>query len=166
MTTFYKHTQLDAPLRHVGSQDITSQVDFTSVVEAGRRHGLDPLGFLPQGEFLGRLGLRRMLDRIGCLGLPPRAAQANRAGMVDLGRPGGLGDFKVLVQGKWPGKPELWGLVASAMATRLVNEMPVPFLTPQHLSLTAGRFPVTELEFEVDWLQEDAQPGPRQGRGT
>ena len=40
----------DAPLRHVGHQDITAQVDFTSVIGAGRRNGLESLGIVNQGD--------------------------------------------------------------------------------------------------------------------
>ena len=40
LTTYYRHVQTDAPLRRVGRQDITAQVDFTSVVNAGWRAGL------------------------------------------------------------------------------------------------------------------------------
>ena len=101
LTTYYQHTQLDAPLRHVGRQDITAQVDFTSVIDAGRRNGLDSLGMdHPAAGFLRRLGLTSMQQRLAALDLPQYAAQANRAGMLDLARQGGLGDFKVLCQGK------------------------------------------------------------------
>ena len=47
----------DAPLRHIGDQDITAQVDFTSLVNAGRRAGLEPLGYTTQRQFLQSLGL-------------------------------------------------------------------------------------------------------------
>ena len=116
LTTYYRHAQLDAPLQHVGRQDITAQVDFTSVIDAGRRNGLDLLGLDTQGRFLRRLGLTRMQQRLAALDLPQYAAQANRAGMLDLARQGGLGDFKVLCQGKGVGAPELWGFTPSAEA--------------------------------------------------
>ena len=140
LTTYYRHTQLDAPLRHVGRQDITSQVDFTSVVDAGRRRGLDLLGLDTQGRFLRHLGLSRMQQRLASLDLPQYPVQANRAGMLDLARPGGLGDFKVLCQGKGVSTPDLWGFTPSAETTKLAEQLPMPLLTPDHLWLLEGRY--------------------------
>ena len=151
LTTYYRHTQIDAPLRHIGRQDITAQVDFTSVVNAGRRNGLEPLGFAYQAEFLKHLGLTRMQQRLARLDLSQNAAQANRAGILELGRTGGLGDFKVLAQGKGVGHPDLWGFKHSGQAATLVEDIPAPLLTDQHLWLPQGRYPNTELEFEVAW---------------
>ena len=155
LTTFYHHTQTDAPFRHVGKQDMTAQVDFTSVVEAGRRRGLEPLGFIPQGQFLASLGLQDLERRLASLGLPQRVTQANRAGMLDLVRPGGLGDFKVLVQGKGVGEAQLWGFQPSAAASALVSELPVPLLTEDNLQLLEGRYPRAEIDFEELWPEQD-----------
>lgn len=153
LTTYYQHTQLDAPLRHVGRQDITAQVDFTSVIDAGQRNGLDVLGMDTQERFLRRLGLSNMHQRLAALDLPQYAAQANRAGMLDLARPGGLGDFKVLCQGKGVGKPDMWGFTSSAEAAEVAEQLPVPLLTPRHLSLLEGRYaaPVPQWqEYQLD----------------
>ena len=109
LTTFHRHTQTDTPFRHIGRQDITSHVDFTSVVDAGLRAGLEVLGFNTQGQFLSSLGLHHFRRRLASLGLPDSIVQANRTGMLDLARHGGLGDFKVLAQGKDVGRPVLWG---------------------------------------------------------
>ena len=157
LTTFHRHTQTDAPFRHIGSQDITSHVDFTSVVQAGRREGLEILGFSTQGQFLSSLGLDQFRKRLSSLGLPDSVVQANRAGLLDLVRPGGLGDFKVLAQGKGVGRPALWGFGASALAdgaAEEAEEVPVPLLTEQHLSVLAGRYPHAAA-LEWHWPPED-----------
>ena len=166
LTTFHNHVQIDAPLRHIGRQDITAQVDFTSLVNAGREWGVEPLGFASQAQFLGRLGLRVMQQKSRRLDLPQNAAQANRAGMLDLARPGGLGDFKVLVQGKALGQPQLWGFndldesgsEARELPDALVKNMPIPLLTSQHLSLLQGRYPGGEIDFELDSLFGNQEP--------
>ncbi|MCI0794072.1 MAG: SAM-dependent methyltransferase, partial [Chloroflexi bacterium] len=44
LTTYFRHTQTDSPLRRIGRQDITAQVDFTSAQELGEQAGLDVLG--------------------------------------------------------------------------------------------------------------------------
>ena len=148
LTTFYRHNQLDAPLRYVGCQDITAQVDFTSVIEEGRRNGLETIGLETQGRFLRNLGLSRMQQRLANMDLPQYAAQANRAGMLDLARPGGLGDFKVLAQAKGVGRADLWGFSPSVEASALADRIPVPLLTPDHLSLLQGRYPAPETQWE------------------
>ena len=159
LTTYYRHTQLDAPLSHVGRQDITAQVDFTSVIHAGRRNGLDLLGMDTQGRFLRHLGLARMQQRLTALDLPQFAAQANRAGMLDLARPSGLGDFKVLCQGKGVGSPDLWGFSPSDDAEKVVEQLPVPLLTADHLSLLEGRYAAPTPQWQEFELDLDALTG-------
>ena len=155
LTTFYRHTQLDAPLRHLGQQDITAQVDFTSVIDAGRRYGMESLGMVTQGRFLRHLGLSEMQQRLARLNLPQYAAQANRAGMLDLARAGGLGDFKVLAQSKGVSNIDLWGFRPSIEASALADRIPVPLLIPQHLSLLEGHFPAPERQWEEYWSRRD-----------
>ena len=167
LTTFHRHTQTDAPFRHIGRQDITCQVDFTSVVNAGRQVGLEVLGFSTQGQFLSSLGLDHFRRRLASLGLPNSVVQANRAGMLDLVRPGGLGDFKVLAQGKGVGQPALWGFEPPGEAAPglvegtagLDSELPVPLLTEQHLSVLAGRYPHAAAEFQGRWPANDDTQG-------
>ena len=100
LTTYHRHTQTDAPLSDIGQQDITAQVDFTSLMNAGRQAGLEPLGYTTQAQFLRNLGLDWLRRRVTSTPLPVARGVANRAGILALTRPGGLGDFKVLVQGK------------------------------------------------------------------
>jgi SAM-dependent MidA family methyltransferase len=157
LTTYYRHVQTDSPLRRIGQQDMSAQVDFTSVVNAGRRAGLEPVGLATQGHFLHNLGLGNFLKRLPALGLSIRDAQANRAGLVELARPSGLGGFTVLVQAKNVGNPRLWGLEHSDKAADLITDLPVPLLTSQHIPLLAGRYPQGEYEVAIEnlWPQTD-----------
>ena len=148
LTTYYRHTQTDAPFERIGRQDMTAQVDFSTLVHAGRRAGLEPLGLITQGRFLYNLGLGSMSGRLGSMGLTQKETKANRAGMLDLARMGGLGDFKVLVQGKGVGESALWGLTPSPEATDLIEGAPVPRLTAEHLPWLEGRYPTAEVEWE------------------
>jgi SAM-dependent MidA family methyltransferase len=150
LTTYYRHVHTDAPLQRIGRQDLTAQVDFTSVINAGRKAGLNPLGFILQRQLLDNLGLSGFQQRLTSLGLSPREIQANRAGMLDLARPDGLGNFKALAQGKNVGQPRLWGFNPAPETAALVEQLPVPLLTRQHLSLLEGRYPQMEYGFEVD----------------
>ena len=164
LTTYYRHTQTDDPFRHVGSQDITAQVDFTAVVQAGRAHGLGLLGYTRQSEFLRSLGLGDWQRSLGGLSLSQQQTQANRAGILDLARIGGLGDFKVLVQGKNVGKPKLWGFDDAPDHDQdeegglaRPEGLPVPLLTKDHLPFLEGRYPRTEAEITLEKLWP---PGP------
>ena len=126
LVTYSSHRQTDTPLVDPGRQDVTAQVDFTSVGLAGERAGLTTLGNMPQGRFLSRLGLQTIRRN----GPPPEAGGGGwitipinpegtlpdalaepfgpaqdetrdwLTGLTHLVRPGGLGDFQVLVQAK------------------------------------------------------------------
>ncbi len=126
LVTYRAHQQTDSPLEETGRQDITAQVDFTSVRIAGERAGLTAVGNVPQGWFLARLGLQTIRRNrpssdqpvsgwttlpVGPDGLLPDAlpellgAHSDEGrdwltGLTHLVRPGGLGDFRVLVQAK------------------------------------------------------------------
>lgn len=149
LTAFYRHTQTDRPLERIGRQDLSAQVDFTALAQAGRRAGLDLLGCSTQADFLRNLGLERWLER-----RPPgpaRGAQAELAGMRELANPGGLGGFKVMAWGKDVGRPRLWGFHPSGDAADLADRAGAPRLTRQHLDLLAGRYPQADAGLELGW---------------
>jgi SAM-dependent MidA family methyltransferase len=141
LTSFYRHVQTDNPYQHVGEQDITAQVDFTTPVELGRSLGLRPVALSPQGVFLDNLGIRSFITRLAALGLDQKTRDANRMGMINLIRPGGLGDFKVLVQAKGAPTAGLWGVDRGEEVRWLVEKAPVPLLTGLHMPLLQGRYP-------------------------
>ena len=149
LTTFHHHLQTDRPLEQIGQQDMSAQVDFTSLARVGQQAGLDFLGYDSQGSFLHHLGLGQ-LQRRPSIG-PPRRAQSARVGMRELAKPGGLGDFKVMAQGKGVGTPELWGLHPSVQAATLAEGMPSPLPSPEHIDLLAGRYQSGGTEFTMPW---------------
>lgn len=129
LVTYRTHRQTDAPLHDVGRQDITAQVDFTSVQRLSEAVGLTTVANVSQGWFLQRLGLQTIrrnapsLDAggpplagwitlpVGPDGLPPETlsdalqpepddSRAWRTNLTHLTQPGGLGDFRVLVQSR------------------------------------------------------------------
>ena len=149
LTAYHRHLQTDRPLERIGQQDISAQVDFTTLARAGAQAGLDFLDYTDQASFLHNLGLGRLEQQIPAGSL--RQAQASRAGMRELAKPGGLGDFKVMAQGKNVGKPDLWGFHRSQHAVNLAAQSPPLSLTAQHLDLLAGRYPAAEFEYEMPW---------------
>ena len=126
LVTYRSHRQTDAPLVDPGRQDITAQVDFTSLRLTGERAGLTTVGDMSQGQFLTRLGLQTVrrsggpsqarnsgwitipIDSEGALpdvladpfSPEPDDSRDWLTGLTHLVRPGGLGDFRVLVQAK------------------------------------------------------------------
>ena len=157
LTCFYRHTQTDNPYQRIGGQDITAQVDFSSLIDGGRKCDLEPLGFNTQREFLQNLGLQRFVGRLPAKGLKQREMEANRLGMQDIVRPGGMGEFKVLAQGKGVGSPSLWGFGPSPELEAVLKELPPPLLTPHHMRLLEGRYPHLAAEWEGLW------PSPEDG---
>ncbi|MFP4162158.1 MAG: class I SAM-dependent methyltransferase [Ectothiorhodospira sp.] len=57
----YRHRALEEPLAWPGLMDITANVDFTAVAEAGRAAGLALLGYTTQSWFLMGAGLETVL---------------------------------------------------------------------------------------------------------
>ena len=74
LVTYRNHRQTDAPLHDIGRQDITTQVDFTSVRRAGQAAGLTAVGNVPQGLFLQRLGLQTIRRNVPRPSTPAAAA--------------------------------------------------------------------------------------------
>jgi len=105
---FYRHNPSHDPLARPGRQDLTSHVDFTSLIEAGRRHGLFPLGFTTQARFLAALGIGREMEPRGEMELEGYCER--RRALTELLDPAGLGRIKVLIQGKGVGAVSLRGL--------------------------------------------------------
>ena len=150
LTTYRDHLQTDRPLARIGMQDMSAQVDFTSLARAGAQAGLDFLGYNTQANFLGNLGLNHLLRR-SRLGGADRKARQSLMGMRELAKPAGLGNFKVMALAKNAGRPELWGFHKTEEADALAEQMAVPVPTPQHTDLMAGRFATAETEFELPW---------------
>ena len=157
LTTYRNHLQTDRPLAHIGEQDISAQVDFTTVATKARNVGLDVLGYASQAEFLHNLGMGRLLGRLA--GGPGRH-QSSRMAMRELVKPEGLGAFRVMALGKSVGHPELWGFHQTAEAVDMVEQLPLPVPTPEHVDLLSGRYPWHDVELDVSWetLWPDDEP--------
>ena len=71
-------------------------------------------------------------------------------GMQELLKPEGLGNFKVMIQGKGIALDELWGFVpGNPHQDRLRNEfdvLHVPLLTDVHIPLMEGKYPGSVME--------------------
>ena len=148
LACYRRHVRTDSPYTWVGEQDMTSHVDFTSVIGAGDGCGLRAVGLAAQREFLGNLGMGGMMARLRRAGLGQRELDANRMGMLDLVRPGGMGEFVVLAQSKGMESPSLWGFAPSAEPESIAAKMPLPLLAEHHTPLLEARYPHTGFDWD------------------
>ncbi len=98
---YTRHAVSENPYDRVGAQDMTSHVDFTSLIEAGIEAGLSFLGLTDQTRFLMGLGIADSMESLaGRMETSPDARSAFLA-MKHLMAPSQMGGtFKVLLQGK------------------------------------------------------------------
>ncbi len=106
----YCHTLNDNPYMHIGSQDMTTHVDFSYLASLGRGLGLGLTGFATQKNFLLGLGICDELAEADGYGAGEFEKVKSNRELARLIAPGGMGDtFKVLVQHKGLKKPSLKG---------------------------------------------------------
>ncbi len=149
---YYRHTFTADPYQHIGEQDITAHVDFTAVASLGQRYGLEPYPLQSQASFMNNLGLPQFMDRLHSEGLGQRERDANRMAMLELARPGGMGDFKALIQRKGTACHRLSGVHgASQEWEQHVRELPLPRLSGQHVDLLSARYPHASEDWEQLW---------------
>jgi SAM-dependent MidA family methyltransferase len=103
LVCYHRHVVSRDPYRHIGQQDITCQVDFTSLMRLGDRHGLATVGYTLQSQFLTNLGFSSCLDALQTQGLSAARTALSRMAMMTLVDPEEYGDFKVLTQVKGHG---------------------------------------------------------------
>ena len=108
---YYKHQANERPLLHPGKQDITAHVNFSALIDEGRRLDMRLHRFTTQRLWLQSLGIEEELEQRYL----NEFAEAEFARATDRGQiallkwrdvrqrasvltdPGGMGDFKVLI---------------------------------------------------------------------
>ncbi len=100
---YRRHLAGDDPYQHIGQQDITCLVDFTSLMRVGERHGLATVGYARQSQFLTNLGFYPLLDAVQPQGRSAARTELSRIAMMTLVDPDEYGDFKALAQAKGVG---------------------------------------------------------------
>jgi SAM-dependent MidA family methyltransferase len=106
---YYKHTVEDNPYQRLGQQDITTHINFSTLIERGEELGLKPIWFGEQSRFLLGAGVIEELEQIEASDLPENDKLRLRLIIKRLIMPeGGMGDtFRVLVQSKGVSNPKL-----------------------------------------------------------
>jgi SAM-dependent MidA family methyltransferase len=108
---YHQHRTSEDPYERLGEQDITSHVNFTSLIRKGEEAGLRFTGLVPQYQFLMGVGILQEMESLAgefseIDGLKLRLSLKHliepEAGMGEV--------FKVLIQHKGIDKPQLDGL--------------------------------------------------------
>jgi SAM-dependent MidA family methyltransferase len=108
---YYQHRTSENPYERLGEQDITSHVNFSSLIQKGEQVGLHLTGLVPQYQFLLALGLLQEMESLG-RDMSEMDALRLRLSLKHLIEPEmGMGEvFKVLIQHKGIDQPQLDGL--------------------------------------------------------
>jgi SAM-dependent MidA family methyltransferase len=108
---YFRHQASKNPYERLGEQDMTSHVNFTSLIRKGEEVGLRFTGLVPQYRFLIGLGILEQMEILG-KELSELDGLKLRLSLKHLIEPEmGMGEvFKVLVQHKGMDHPQLDGL--------------------------------------------------------
>jgi SAM-dependent MidA family methyltransferase len=108
---YFQHRASENSYERLGEQDMTSHVNFTSLIRKGEEVGLRFTGLVPQYRFLIGLGILEQMETLG-KDLPELDGLKLRLSLKNLIEPEmGMGEvFKVLVQHKGMDQPRLDGL--------------------------------------------------------
>jgi SAM-dependent MidA family methyltransferase len=128
---YHQHRTSEDPYERLGEQDITSHVNFTSLIRKGEEAGLRFTGFVPQYRFLIGLGFLEEMESLAGE-LSEMDGLRLRLSLKHLIEPEtGMGEvFKVLIQHKGIDHPLLDGL-------RDLRSVPWP-IRPSHPSPPRG----------------------------
>jgi SAM-dependent MidA family methyltransferase len=95
---YFQHTKNANPYTRIGQQDITAHVEFTSLIETGRKFGLEPVLFTDQSHYLLQIGEKEISEIVE---QTAGKWSKERAAIHQLIHPELMGrTFKVLIQKK------------------------------------------------------------------
>ena len=149
---YHRHTHVDEPLARVGQQDLTAHVDFTAVDDALIQQGFDIAGHTAQGKFLSRLGANGFVEALRSHVMSPFEQAANRAGILELLNPRGMGGFRVSIHARKAPADRLIGLTEPDDHDT-GQSLPLPTLNTRggHASLLASRYPDAARMAGITW---------------
>jgi SAM-dependent MidA family methyltransferase len=111
LACYFKHRTTEQPLARPGAQDITAHVNFSELIDEGKRQGLQLQTFTTQRQWLIDMGIQNELARIRerdfALIDTDRASDQGQVALFEwynlrqrvetLTDPAGMGNFKVLI---------------------------------------------------------------------
>jgi len=104
---YHKHLYNDNPYQHIGEQDITAHVNFSSVKMWGEEHGLKTVGYSAQGIYLISSGIDELIVELYA-NSPDYLSEVSK--IKGLIMPQGMGEsHSVMIQYKGDGLPVFKG---------------------------------------------------------
>lgn len=111
LLAYHGHTADESFFTVPGETDLTAHVNFSALVDAGKAHGLEFVGFTTQEKFLMALGEANQFADVYDPGQTEVEMLDARLKLKRLISPEGMGNiFKVLIQQRGVPKTELTGL--------------------------------------------------------
>ncbi len=111
---YHNHRVNDDPFSHIGEQDITAHINFSSLKKWGEDIGFSTIGFCEQGPYLVSLGIDGMIKEL-CGDVPDPVQTAKIKGLL---LPEGMGEsHKVMIQYK--GNRSVVGLKGFTLRNRV-----------------------------------------------
>ncbi|MBI2266296.1 MAG: SAM-dependent methyltransferase [Armatimonadetes bacterium] len=104
LRAFSKHTVQSDPYAALGQQDLTSDVEFTSLVRIGEELGLKATGPVTQASLLLSLGVTSLFRNLLCPEKPSLSDLKNNLALSNLLHPQSFGGYQALMLSK--GIPE------------------------------------------------------------
>lgn len=143
--SYFRHSQPLSIYEHIGHSDITSDVDFSWLINQSERLEFKLVDILSQRDFLSRWGINNWIDEIRFKKISQNVLQSNLVGIRQLLREDGFGQFKVLIQ--YTGEENILDEILPLEHTQ--NEWPVPLLTDKHANYLGSKYPhILESEFD------------------
>lgn len=153
LLTYRAHALGSDPLVHVGEQDITAHVDFTSLARAGERGGLRTVGLISQAALLRQLGLERLLRQLERAPLTASEYDANRRALQALVDPDGLGKVQALLQTR--GLPNFDPFSAASRSSGASGDPSwIPLLRPGQMRLPGPLEAEGFVDLDAQWREQ------------
>jgi SAM-dependent MidA family methyltransferase len=111
LRAYHHHTLTTDPFDRIGEQDLTADVDFTTLIQVAEEEGLTVEAFTDQRHFLASLGIGELLRT------PPRPGEPGHWRLAQLIDPEGLGRIRVLILRRDPTPPNPPGAAGAAEET-------------------------------------------------
>jgi len=140
--TYSTHTKGTNPYTKIGGQDITSDVNFSHLMVAGKSYGFNPIYYANQSKFLKTNGINYWINQLNKES-DNNTKTKNFAAIYDLLNPNGLGNLKILIQEKDTNITKFDHLQASSKL--YINEE-FPMQTTAHLNIAQAKYPHTTIE--------------------
>lgn len=140
--TYSTHTKGDNPYTKIGKQDITSDVNFSHLIMAGKNYHFNPIYYANQSDYLKTNGINHWINQLNKES-DNTTKTKNLAAIYDLLNPSGLGSLKILIQEK---DTTIETYAHLGLSNELYIPEKFPMQTTDHLNIAQAKYPHTIIE--------------------